>query len=80
MLRKSRKVTSLVLCLTLLLAFSNPVLAADIYYNISQTTDSFYEFEVPGWPSTNKPAYFYFGIDTTRTGSAVSVSGGVDTY
>lgn len=49
----------------------------DYYYNISKTSQSFYEFNISGW---SKSPYFYFGIDTTKSGGSVSVSGAVDTY
>lgn len=49
----------------------------DYYYSISSTSVSFYQSNLSGWTSS---PYFYFGVDTTASKSAVSVSGIVDTY
>lgn len=49
----------------------------DYIYNITSTSVAFYNSQVSGW---NQSSYFYFGIDTTATGKAVSVNGAVDTY
>lgn len=49
----------------------------DYYYRISSTSVNFYNSSISGWTSS---PYFYFGVDTTVTGSSVSVTGIVDTY
>lgn len=49
----------------------------DYIYNITSTSVAFYNSQISGWTQS---AYFYFGIDTTASGKAVSVKGSVDTY
>ena len=46
-------------------------------YNITSTSVAFYNSNISNWTQSS---YFYFGIDTTATGKAVSVNGAVDTY
>lgn len=59
------------------MTFHNFTDGKDYDYKIISTSTVFYGSRLTNWPSSGR---FYFGVNTKRTGGAVSVTGAVDTY
>lgn len=59
------------------MTFYNFADGKDYNYKITSTSVTFRSRNMSGWPDSGK---FYFGVNTKKTGGAVSVTGAVDTY